>query len=101
MKNILRTAVVLAFVLAGCAAPRTETSDLRVLLPESDLSGRPLVLDLALDDLAAGGSDGRGDGIFYRVPRTATARVMDGANMLLQTRIPIYQLGETLVFPIK
>lgn len=76
-------------------------SETEGLLPESDLSGRPIVLDLELDDLAAGGSDGRGDGIFYRVPRTATARVMDGANMLLQTRIPIYQLGETLVFPIK
>jgi hypothetical protein len=76
-------------------------SDTEGLLPPSDLSGRPIVLDLELDDLAVAGSSDRGDGIFYRVPRTATARVMDGANMLLQTRIPIYQLGETLTFPIK
>ena len=76
-------------------------SDTEGLLPPSDLSGRPIVLDLELDDLAVARSDGRGDGIYYRVPRTATARVMDGANMLLQTRIPIYQLGEVLTFPIK
>ena len=75
-------------------------SDNEGLLPPSDLSGRPIVLDLELDELVAI-SDSRGDGIYYRIPRTATARVMDGANMLLQTRIPIYQLGQTLTFPIK
>jgi hypothetical protein len=75
-------------------------SDTEGLLPPSDLSGRPIVLDLELDELVAT-SDSRGDGIFYRIPRTATARVLDGGNMLLQTRIPIYQLGQTLTFPIK
>lgn len=76
-------------------------SDTEGLLPPSDLSGRPIVLDLELDDLVATPSGRSSDGIFYRIPRTATARVMDGANMLLQTRIPIYQFGETLSFPIK
>lgn len=76
-------------------------SDTEGLLPPSDLSGRPIVLDLELDDLVATGGGARGDGIYYRIPRTATARVMDGANMLLQTRIPIYQFGETLTFPLK
>jgi len=37
MKTILRTAALLALVLAGCAAPRQETADMRALLPESDL----------------------------------------------------------------
>ena len=75
-------------------------SETEGLLPPSDLSGRPIVLDLELDELVAT-SEGRGDGIYYRIPRTATARVLDGGNMLLQTRIPIYQLGQTLTFPIK
>ncbi len=76
-------------------------SDTDGLLPASDYSGRPIVLDLELDDLAAVSASDKSGGIFYRVPRTATARVMDGESMLMQTRIPIYQLGETLSFPVK
>ena len=76
-------------------------SETEGLLPASDLSGRPIVLDLELDDLVATPSARGGDGIYYRIPRTATARVLDGGQMLLQTRIPVYQLGETLTFPIK
>ena len=76
-------------------------SDTEGLLPSSNLSGRPIVLDLELDDLIATRDGSRGDGIYYRIPRTATARVVDGGNMLLQTRIPIYQFGETLSFPLK
>ena len=70
------------------------------LVPASDLSGRPIVLDLELDDLVATPDNGKGGGIYYRVPRTATARVFDGATMLMQTRIPMYQFGETLTFPL-
>ena len=76
-------------------------SDTEGLLPESDLSGRPIVLDLELDALAVPPAEERGNVIYYRVPRTATARVMDGGNMLLQTRIPIYQLGAIQTFPVK
>lgn len=70
------------------------------LLPSSDLSGRPIVLDLDLDDLVATPASSGKDGIMYRVPRTATARVYDGAQMLMQTRIPMYQFGETLTFAL-
>ena len=37
MKNILRTAAALTLALAGCAAPRQASSDMREILPESDL----------------------------------------------------------------
>jgi hypothetical protein len=76
-------------------------SDTEGLLPESDLSGRPVVLDLELEPLVVPQSDDHGNVIYYRIPRTATARVLDGANILMQTRIPIYQLGEVQTFPIK
>ena len=75
-------------------------SETEGLLPASDLSGRPIVLDLELDDLVATSATSSRDGIIYRVPRTATARVYDGAQMLMQTRIPMYQFGETLTFPL-
>ncbi|MBP5504910.1 MAG: DUF4831 family protein [Bacteroidales bacterium] len=77
-------------------------SDTEGLVPASDLSGRPIVLDLELDPKSdSPEAAAKGECIYYRVPRTATARVFDGAQMLLQTRIPIYQLGETLVYPVK
>jgi len=75
-------------------------SDTEGLLPPSDLSGRPIVLDLELDPAAASVSGGKASGIMYRVPRIATARVLDGSQMLLQTRIPMYQFGETMYFPL-
>ena len=76
-------------------------SDTDGLLPPSDMSGRPIVLDLDLEEMMSTHEGARGDGVYYRIPRTATARVMDGGNMLLQTRIPIYQFGQTLTFPLK
>lgn len=76
-------------------------SDTEGLLPESDLSGRPVVLDLELEPLVVPKAEEHGNVIYYRIPRTATARVLDGANILMQTRIPIYQLGEVQTFPIK
>ena len=76
-------------------------SDTEGLLPPSDLSGRPIVLELELDPLAAPPMEDRGNVIYYRLPRTATARVLDGGSMLLQTRIPIYQLGTIQAFPVK
>ncbi|MBQ9583049.1 MAG: DUF4831 family protein [Bacteroidales bacterium] len=76
-------------------------SDTEGLVPVSDLSGRPIVLDLELDDkVDAPAVSAKGDVIYYRVPRTATARVYDGAQLLLQTRIPMYQFGEMLSFPL-
>ena len=76
-------------------------SDTDGLLPASDLSGRPIVLDLELEGAAApAAASGKSNGIVYRVPRIATARVLDGSQMLLQTRIPMYQFGETMNFPL-
>lgn len=75
-------------------------SDTEGLLPASDLSGRPIVLDLQLDKQVSSGVASGKNGIMYRVPRIATARVLDGSQMLLQTRIPMYQFGETLTFPL-
>lgn len=76
-------------------------SETEGLLPPSDLSGRPIVLDLQMEEkVTPPSTSGKSNGIMYRVPRTATARVMDGSQMLLQTRIPMYQFGETLTFPL-
>ncbi|MCF0167399.1 MAG: DUF4831 family protein [Bacteroidales bacterium] len=74
------------------------------LLPANNVSGRPILLELTLDEpsKASESATGKGDNskVFYRVPATVTARILDGQTMLMQTRMPVYQLGQTLSFPI-
>jgi len=82
-------------------------SETEGLLPANDIAGRPIVLELSFDKAAAvttaGTSSTRtvtGGMVYYRVPAVATARIMDGSQMLLQTRIPVYQFGQTVSFPL-
>ncbi|MBR5736804.1 MAG: DUF4831 family protein [Bacteroidales bacterium] len=82
-------------------------SDTEGLLPANDVAGRPIVLELSFDKApsvsTAGISASRlttGGTVYYRVPVIATARIMDGSQMLLQTRIPVYQFGQTVSFPL-
>lgn len=75
------------------------------LLPSNNLSGRPIVLELSSEGKTADApnmdiSNKKGR-VLYRKPATLTARVMDGQSLLLQTRIPIYQLGNVLSFPLE
>lgn len=78
-------------------------SDTQGLVPASNMGGRPIVLELHKENVSTVTSEsavsakGR---IYYRRPATVTAKIMDGQKLLLQSRIPVYQLGETLSFPI-
>lgn len=75
------------------------------LLPSNNLSGRPIVLELTTEGKIADNplmditnSKGR---VLYRKPATMIAKLTDGQNLLLQSRIPIYQLGSILSFPLE
>ena len=78
------------------------------LLPPNEVAGRPIVLVLNYDKPAEVTTGGVASGakavaagtVYYRVPVVATARIMDGSQTLLQTRIPIYQFGQTVSFPL-
>lgn len=86
-------------------------SETQGLLPASNMSGRPIVLELILDEgtrsttiqqaAAAAAGRSRSQMIYYRVPATVTARILDGQQVLLQTRVPVYQLGSVHSFPIE
>jgi len=86
-------------------------SETQGLLPASNMSGRPIILELTLDEgakgttiqqaAAAAAGRSRSQMIYYRVPATATARILDGQQVLLQTRVPVYQLGTVRSFPIE
>jgi len=77
-------------------------SDTQGLLPSNNLSGRPLVLELTADegqvpvamDAAAKGR------VIYRKPLMMTARLSDGPTPIMQSRVPVYQLGAMMSFPI-
>ncbi len=82
-------------------------SDSQGLVPANNMQGRPIVLELVAGDEpiaptsvseAALNTKGR---VAYRKPVTVTARILDGQKVLLQSRVPVYQLGKIQSFPIE
>ncbi|MBO4768409.1 MAG: DUF4831 family protein, partial [Bacteroidales bacterium] len=77
-------------------------SDEDGLLPADNPAGRPIVLQIEVpEDSVASMQDASGrkstkKQIFYRIPATSTVRIFDAEEMLLQSRIPVYQLGKTV-----
>ena len=73
------------------------------LLPVNNFSGRPVVLELIKEEntsrINMDVTPGRGK-VIYRKPAVMNVRLMDGQNMLIQTRVPVYQLGTLLSFPL-
>ena len=72
------------------------------LMAAEELEGRPVVLELKFTPPKGAAEEGRrsrGEPIYYRTPAIASVRILDGAEVLLQSRVPIYQLGETCTFP--
>lgn len=84
-------------------------SDSQGLLPANNMGGRPIVLELSLDSNAKENNilgtpaqgKAKGQLVYYRIPATATAKIMDGQTLLMQTRVPIYQFGKSASFPIE
>jgi len=78
-------------------------SETQGLLPSDNLSGRPIVLELIADEKQAAvnmettSAKGR---VLYRKPLMMRTRLSDGQAVILQTRVPIYQLGTLMSFPI-
>lgn len=79
------------------------------ILPADNVAGRPVVFELIPETTEEDIRQYLGDGIppkkataeiTYRIPAICTARISDGRQVLLQTRIPVYQMGQTLSFPI-
>ena len=83
-------------------------SEERGVLPKTDLSGRPIVIDLVkADGLASKQSTlstsenpfaGK-SGLYYRMPGMAEIRIMDGSLQLATSRAAIAQFGATAPIP--
>lgn len=78
-------------------------SDTQGLVPASNMSGRPIVLELQQDGTQSAGvsevaASAKGK-IYYRQPATMLVKLLDGQKLIMQSRVPVYQLGQTLSFP--
>lgn len=82
-------------------------SDASGLVPADNLSGKPIVMEIVPQQFAepegapADAKQKKIAQINYRIPAVCNVKLMDGVNMLLQNRIPIYQLGRESSMPLK
>jgi hypothetical protein len=83
-------------------------SEDRGVLPKSDLSGRPIVIEVNKSESLASKQSGLStsenpsagkSGLFYRMPGMAEIRILDGSAQLAGARIPIAQFGTIASVP--
>ena len=81
-------------------------SDTAGLVPADNLSGKPVIMEIvpqAFADAAVSAADVKNKKetvAYYRIPAICTVRLMDGASLLLQSRMPVYQLGRESSLPV-
>ncbi len=81
-------------------------SDEEGLVPADNVSGKPYIVELGVEEIAAmpepetKGKNSPVQMIQYRIPAVCSVRLSDGVSTLLQTRVPVYQLGVVAGFPV-
>ena len=78
-------------------------SDSKGLVPADDLSGKPYLLEFVYEPVKVPEGkhpSAKGNVAHYRVPASCSVRLSDGVNVLLQSRMPVYQLGIESTFPL-
>jgi hypothetical protein len=76
-------------------------SDKSGLVPADDMTGRPVVMEIqtqAFEKVQARGQ--KGEVVHYRIPAVCTVKIKNGADLLLQSRVPVYQLGQESSLPV-
>ena len=78
-------------------------SDSAGLVPADNLSGKPVVMEIIPQEVAAPASASvavKGQYVNYMVPALCTVKVKEGSDLLVQSRMPIYQLGRMSSLPV-
>ena len=80
-------------------------SDTAGLVPAENLSGKPVVMEIVPQNFSepvveAAEKDKKAVLAHYRIPAMCQVKVLIGQELLMQTRIPIYQLGQECVLPV-
>lgn len=82
-------------------------SDSKGVLPQGDLSGRPITLEITRENrvenlksvVLPGEKADNQNRIHYRVPDVAVIQVIDGRLLVAKSRIPVAQYGKTITVP--
>ena len=76
-------------------------SDKNGLAPADDVSGKPVVMEIVMPEIAQPEvvKKTKEEVIYYRIPAMCTVKLKDGATLLLQSRMPVYQLGQDSSIP--
>lgn len=75
------------------------------VLPENNVSGKPIMLEIEPNNElkqkieTAGANEASTKGIYYRIPVMTQARLLNGADILAQSRLPIAQFGVITTLP--
>lgn len=79
-------------------------SDTAGLVPADNLSGKPVVMEIVpqnvTDPQVTKEVKSKLPLVHYLVPAICTVRVKEGADILIQSRIPVYQLGREGSMPV-
>lgn len=81
-------------------------SDTEGLVPADNLSGKPVIMQIIPQTFAQTEVTVEDEKnvktvlAYYRIPAVCTVKLMDGVNLLLQSRLPVYQLGQESSLPV-
>lgn len=78
-------------------------SDAAGLVPADNLSGKPVVMEVVAPEIAvpeAESKASRNAVVNYLIPAVCTVKVKEGNNLLVQGRVPVYQLGVLSTMPV-
>lgn len=97
-QRIVRTYNVLPVAGKG-AVVACRFSDTKGIVPDTDLSGRPLMLEFSAE---SAGGDGQSVetakkgavSVRYRVPSVQIVTLVDGSDQIARERIPVFQMGQ-------
>lgn len=74
------------------------------LVPADNLSGKPVVMEIVPQVFAQpevkDEKKSKDVGVYYRIPAACTVKLLDGMDLIFQTRMPIYQLGQESSLPV-
>lgn len=75
------------------------------ILPESNVSGKPIMLEIEPNNElkqkieVTGAGEGTTKGLYYRIPVVAQARLLNGSDVMAQAKISIAQFGVITTLP--
>ena len=79
-------------------------SDTAGLVPADNLSGRPVVMEIVPAALGEAPVESQANtkvqSVKYLIPAVCTVKIKDGSELLMQRRIPVYQLGVLGSMPV-